>query len=118
MEIGQLEAFLYVVQHLNFSHAAKAMGLTQPSLSARMLALEREIGEPLFHRMGRGVRLTDAGPLMFVGVQMDMKRACRPPSRIRGMSMWPCVSRLPRSKRSNSSRCGVSACVSSTIELK
>ncbi len=61
MEIGQLEAFLQVVQHHNFSRAAEALELTQPSLSARILSLEREIGEQLFHRMGRGVRLTDAG---------------------------------------------------------
>ncbi|MBI4340132.1 MAG: LysR family transcriptional regulator [Chloroflexi bacterium] len=61
MEIGQLEAFLQVVQYHSFSHAAEALELTQPSLSARILSLEREMGEPLFHRMGRGVRLTDAG---------------------------------------------------------
>ncbi len=61
MEIGQLEAFLQVVQHHSFSRAAEALELTQPSLSARILALEREIGEPLFQRMGRGVRLTEAG---------------------------------------------------------
>ncbi|MBI4310923.1 MAG: LysR family transcriptional regulator [Chloroflexi bacterium] len=61
MEIGQLEAFLQVVQHHSFSRAAEALELTQPSLSARILALEREMGEPLFQRMGRGVRLTEAG---------------------------------------------------------
>ena len=33
MEIGQLEAFLNVVQYKSFSRAAEAMGLTQPSLS-------------------------------------------------------------------------------------
>lgn len=61
MEIGQLEAFLQVVQHHSFSRAAEALELTQPSLSARILTLEREMGEPLFQRMGRGVRLTEAG---------------------------------------------------------
>ena len=61
MEVGQLEAFINVAQYQGFSRAAKAMGLTQPSLSARILSLERDIGEPLFHRIGRGARLTDAG---------------------------------------------------------
>ena len=37
------------------------MHLSQPSLSARVHALEEELGVPLFHRMGRGVRLTEMG---------------------------------------------------------
>ena len=79
MEIGQLEAFLNVVQYQNFSRAAEAMGLTQPSLSARILSLEREIGEPLFHRMGRGTRLTDAGRtlLPYVNRSLDSLKDAR-----------------------------------------
>jgi len=69
MEIGQLEAFLHVVETDSFSRAAEALGLTQPSLSARILSLEREMGEPLFHRMGRGVRLSDAGRAFLPYVQ-------------------------------------------------
>ena len=61
MEIGQLEAFINVVEFKSFSRAAEAMGLTQPSLSARILSLERDTGGPLFHRMGRGARLTETG---------------------------------------------------------
>src|SRR5712692_1059180 len=63
-------------------------------------------------------RLTPFGPLTSLGVQMDRNTAFKPPSRIRRMSRWPWVSRWTGSKFSNSSRCGVSACVSSTIELK
>jgi len=79
MEIRQLEAFLNVVQYQNFSRAAEAMGLTQPSLSARILTLEREIGEPLFHRMGRGTRLTDAGRtlLPYVSRSLDSLKDAR-----------------------------------------
>ena len=61
MENRQLEAFLHVVQYQSFSRAAEALDLTQPSLSARIISLEKEIGEPLFQRLGRGVRLTEAG---------------------------------------------------------
>lgn len=61
MHIAQLEAFIEVVHHHSFSRAAQELGVTQPSLSARIITLERELGEALFHRMGRGVRLTDAG---------------------------------------------------------
>ena len=72
MEIGQLEAFLKVVQHHSFSRAAESLGLTQPSLSARVLTLERELGEPLFHRLGRGVRITDAGRALLPYVERCM----------------------------------------------
>ncbi len=61
MELGQLEAFVEVARYGSFTRAANNLFLTQPSLSARIHSLEREIGESLFHRMGRGVRLTDAG---------------------------------------------------------
>ncbi|MFQ5860261.1 MAG: LysR family transcriptional regulator [Dehalococcoidia bacterium] len=61
MELGQLEAFVKVVETGNFSRAAGTLHITQPSLSARILGLERELGGPLFHRIGRGVRLTELG---------------------------------------------------------
>ena len=61
MEIGQLEAFLTAVRLHSFSRAASELGVTQPTLSTRILLLENDLGEPLFSRIGRGVRLTDAG---------------------------------------------------------
>jgi len=50
-----------VAEHLNFHHAAKALGTSQSSVSARIKALEDELGIPLFKRNTRGVRLTEAG---------------------------------------------------------
>ncbi|RVM04669.1 LysR family transcriptional regulator [Sinorhizobium meliloti] len=50
-----------VAEHLNFHHAAKALGTSQSSVSARIKALEDELGIPLFERNTRGVRLTEAG---------------------------------------------------------
>ncbi len=73
MEIGQLQAFLMVVQHRSFTRAAEALGVTQPSLSARVISLEREVGEPFFHRLGRGVRLTDAGRAFLPYVERSME---------------------------------------------
>ena len=61
MDLGQLEAFLQVAVHRNFRRAGEALYLTQPSISARIQVLEREVGEVLFERWGRRVRLTDAG---------------------------------------------------------
>lgn len=61
MEIAQLKAFLAAAERGSFVRAAQSLILTQPSLSARIQALETELNASLFHRMGRGVRLTEAG---------------------------------------------------------
>src|SRR5260370_2825810 len=61
MLFGQVQAFLEVARTGNVSRAAEALYVTQPALTARIQALEKELGEALFVRTGRGVRLTDAG---------------------------------------------------------
>jgi len=61
MDFGQLEAFVQVSAHNSFSRAAEVLQLTQPSITARIQSLERDLGEELFERGGRGVRLTDSG---------------------------------------------------------
>jgi DNA-binding transcriptional LysR family regulator len=61
MEARQLAYFLAVVEHLNFGRAAEQLHIAQPSLSQAMGTLERELGVPLFHRVGRGIVLSDAG---------------------------------------------------------
>jgi DNA-binding transcriptional LysR family regulator len=61
MDFGQIEAFVQVSKHQSFSRAAEVLQLTQPSITARIQALERELGEELFERSGRGVKLTDGG---------------------------------------------------------
>ena len=52
---------LAVAEHLNFRHAASALGVSQSSVSTRIKQLEQDLGTPLFERRHRGVRLTEAG---------------------------------------------------------
>ena len=61
MQLAQVEGFLEVARRANMSRAAEALFITQPALSARLRALEAEIGSPLFRRGRRGMALTDAG---------------------------------------------------------
>jgi DNA-binding transcriptional LysR family regulator len=61
VDLGQIEAFVQVAQHRSFSKAAEALFLTQPSVTARIQSLERDLGEALFERNGRGVRMTEMG---------------------------------------------------------
>lgn len=52
---------LAVAEHLNFRHAASALGVSQSSVSTRIKQLEQDLGVLLFERRHRGVRLTEAG---------------------------------------------------------
>jgi len=61
VDLGQIEAFVQVAQLRSFSKAAEALFLTQPSVTARIQSLERDLGEALFERNGRGVRMTEMG---------------------------------------------------------
>lgn len=57
----QLTAFLAVVRHGSVTAAAEELFVTQPSVSAAVAALERELGVELTERAGRSVRPTAAG---------------------------------------------------------
>jgi DNA-binding transcriptional LysR family regulator len=61
LKVHQLEYFLAIVDHAGFNRAAAHLHLAQPSLSQAIRELERRLGVPLFHRIGRRVVLTDAG---------------------------------------------------------
>lgn len=64
MERRHLEYFLAVAESGSFTRAAAVLNIAQPSLSHSIAALERELGSPLFERLGRGVKLTTAGEAM------------------------------------------------------
>jgi DNA-binding transcriptional LysR family regulator len=59
--LAQMQGFLEVARRGNVSRAAEAMYVSQPTLTARLHALESELGEKLFVRTRQGMRLTDAG---------------------------------------------------------
>lgn len=61
MEMSQLRTFRAVAETLNFTRAAERLHLTQSAVSHQIKALEEELGEPLFIRAKRGVRLSQAG---------------------------------------------------------
>src|SRR5436309_3206379 len=63
MELWQLRTFRIVAETLNFTKAAQHLHLTQSAVSHQIKALEKELGEPLFVRSTRGVKLSQAGKL-------------------------------------------------------
>jgi DNA-binding transcriptional LysR family regulator len=58
---NQTRAFLATAEEGSFSAAARATGVTQPTLGRQIAALEAELGLVLFERLGRGLSLTPTG---------------------------------------------------------
>lgn len=73
MDIDQLLAFDRIAREGSFSRAARQLDITQPTISARIQALEEEIGGPLFVRGGRKLALTDRGESFLTYVQRALE---------------------------------------------
>ena len=65
MELRQIQYFQCVAEELSFTKAALRLHITQPPLSRQIQQLEQELGAELFERLGRSIRLTDAGKFFF-----------------------------------------------------
>ncbi|TAM78383.1 LysR family transcriptional regulator [bacterium] len=61
MELRNLSTFLAVAKTLSFTRAAEELNYAQSSLSAQIQVLERELGSPLFERLGKRITLTESG---------------------------------------------------------
>lgn len=62
-ELRELECFVTVADHLNFSRAARQLNLSQPPLTRHIQALEGRLGCKLLERNTHSVSLTDRGRL-------------------------------------------------------
>jgi DNA-binding transcriptional LysR family regulator len=58
---NRARAFLVTAEEGSLSAAARALGMTQPTLGRQVTALEEELGVTLFERVGRGLALTESG---------------------------------------------------------
>src|SRR5947199_471105 len=61
MNIRQLECLVAIVDEGSFTRAARRIGITQPSLSQHIRALERDLDGAVLDRLPRGISLTPAG---------------------------------------------------------
>jgi DNA-binding transcriptional LysR family regulator len=75
MTLEQLRIFVAVAEHLHVTRAAQALNLTQSAASAAIQALEARHATKLFHRVGRGIALTDAGAAFLPEARAVLARA-------------------------------------------
>ncbi|MEV4544165.1 LysR family transcriptional regulator [Micromonospora echinaurantiaca] len=64
MQLHQLRYFVAVAEVRHFTQAADLVGITQPSLSKQIHALETDLGAPLFERVRGNISLTAAGEVL------------------------------------------------------
>lgn len=74
MTLAQLRTFLTAARHMSFSRAAEELHLTQPAVSAQIVALENALKARLFDRSGRRLLLTDAGKLALSAADDILRR--------------------------------------------
>lgn len=75
MELRQLRYFVKVAETLSFSEAAKALFVTQSTLSQQIKQLEGELGEQLFSRSSHSVALTEAGRIILNNARQAIHEA-------------------------------------------
>ncbi|HEX7857963.1 LysR substrate-binding domain-containing protein [Sphingomonas sp. NPDC019816] len=75
MTLEQLRIFVGVAEREHMTAAARALNVTQSAASAAIAALEERHAVKLFHRIGRGIALTEAGRLFLVEARGVLARA-------------------------------------------
>ena len=90
MELRTVNTFLHIAELHSFSRTARQLGYSQSAVSSQIAQLEAELGAPLFDRVGKTVRLTDAGQT-FLGYARTLletaqqaQAALQPAQQVRG----------------------------------
>ncbi len=75
MTLDQLRVFVAVAERQHVTRAAEALNMAQSAASASIAALEARHGTRLFHRVGRGIELTEAGAVFLIEARAVLARA-------------------------------------------
>jgi DNA-binding transcriptional LysR family regulator len=75
MTLEQLRVFVAVAERQHVTRAAEALHLAQSAVSAAIATLESRHDAKLFHRVGRGIELTEAGALFLLEARAVLARA-------------------------------------------
>ena len=75
MDLRQLEIIRAIAETGSFTAAGEKLHVSQSAISRQILILEDELGEPVFHRIGRRIRITPAGESL---LQLSHRAVSRP----------------------------------------
>ena len=70
--LNALRTFEAVASHMSIARGAEALHVTPAAVSTQIRALEQRLNQPLFHRHGRQISLTEAGSKLLPGVQRGL----------------------------------------------
>jgi len=73
MELKQIEYFLQLAQMQHVSQAADFLNISQPTLSKSLSNLEKDLGVPLFDRVGNRLRLNASGQRFYEKAKQAMQ---------------------------------------------
>ena len=72
MDLVQLKYFVVVAEAGHLTNAAKKLNIAQPALSVSIARLEKEVGAPLFDRVGRNIYLNHCGEIFLERAQQAL----------------------------------------------
>lgn len=75
MDFRQFRTFVIAAEELHFARTAERIGIAQPAVTQQIKALETALGYRLFHRVRRGVELTDAGQVFLAHARQALAMA-------------------------------------------
>lgn len=84
--LDTLRAIDVIARHGSIRRAAETLAITSTALNRRILALEAELGAPIFERLPRGVRLSSAGEILVHHARNQISDMERVRSRIADLS--------------------------------
>ena len=115
LSLDLLKGFEAAARHLSFTHAARELSLTHSAVSREIKTLEDQLGEPLFTRINRGLRLTDAGQVLYRAVGEALTLIDEATDRLsasKGGEMLTVTTSVPLTSMSAFQRTGSSSCPS------
>ena len=74
MDLVQLKYFVAVAEAGHLTNAAKKLNVAQPALSVSLARLEKEVGVPLFDRVGRNISLNKFGEIYLEYAEQALDR--------------------------------------------
>jgi LysR family glycine cleavage system transcriptional activator len=84
--LNWLRAFEASARHLSFARAARDLALTPAAVSHQVRSLERHLGQPLFERLARGLRLTEMGAAYLPDLRRSFEDLSATTARLFGQS--------------------------------